>query len=121
MPEENPDSSFPLYDHILNNVNKMIETDPRYEDISISEIRELIEGVQQMKKEALDCVFLIVRIHSLRQNQAKIFDVPYSGQKINQSLTDTNNCDVKFDIREFPPILRRMLLEFVRMDKNKNN
>ena len=53
--------------------------------------------------------------------ETKIFDVPYSGQKINQSSSDENNCDIKFDVRSFPPVLRRILLEFVRMDKNKNN
>ena len=99
----------------------MIKENPSNEDISMGEVRELIEGVQQMNKTALDCVFVIIRIHSLRETETKIFDVPYSGQKINQSSSDENNCDIKFDVRSFPPVLRRILLEFVRMDKNKNN
>jgi hypothetical protein len=115
------DTNFPLYDHLLERVNKLIQEDPSNADISMGEIPELIQGVAMMDKMARDCIFVIVRIHSLRENQAKVFEVPYSGEKINKSSTDENNCDVKFDIRTFPPILRRMLLEFVRMDRNKNN
>jgi hypothetical protein len=115
------ETNFPLYDHLLERVSKLIQENSINQDITLSEIGELIEGVRNMNKMALDCVFVIIRIHSLRENQAKVFEVPYSGEKINKSLEDENNCDVKFDIRTFPPILRRMLLEFVRMDKNKNN
>jgi hypothetical protein len=115
---DNIENNFPLYDHLYERVSKMIEQDPSQEDIKMNEVRELIEGFRDLDQKAKSYVFLICRIHSLRHSESKLFDVPYGGEKINKSLTDENICDVKFDIRTFPPMLRRMLLEMVRMDKN---
>ena len=77
---------------------------------------EIVESVRKMDKRGLDCVFVIIRIHSLRNEDVQIFDVPYKGEKVNK--TSDNNCDVKFDIRVLPATLRRILLEFVRIHKN---
>jgi hypothetical protein len=110
------DTSFPLYDLLLKKCNKLIEEDPKNKDISIEEVREMIEGIHTFDKEKMEHVFVIVRIHSLRNEKAKVFDVPFSGERINMSQTGEG--DVKFDVRNMPPILRRMLLEFVRMNKN---
>jgi hypothetical protein len=110
------DTSFPLYDLLLNKSNKLIEEDPKNKDISIEEVREMIDGIQKLDKERMEHVFVIIRVHSLRNEKAKVFDVPFSGERINMSQTGEG--DIKFDIRNMPPILRRMLLEFVRMNKN---
>ncbi len=110
------DTSFPLYDLLLKRCNKLIEEDSKNKDISIEEVREMIDGIQILDKEKMEHVFIIIRIHSLRNEKAKVFDVPFSGERINTSQTGEG--DIKFDIRNMPPILRRMLLEFVRMNKN---
>ncbi len=110
------ESSFPLYDLLLNQVTK--ENSP--EDITLEEVRELIDGVKQFDKNTLDMVFVLIRIHSLRTTDTQMFHVPYKGEKINKSNIDENVCDVKFDIREFPSTLRKILLQFVRVHKNSN-
>lgn len=112
-------SNFPLYDHLYEKVMKMIEEDEHNKDIQMKEVSELLNGARQMNHTALQCLFMLVRIHSLRHSEDKLFDVPYAGQKVNVSREDENKCDVKFDIREFPPLLRKILLEFVRLN-NKN-
>ena len=110
------DTSFPLYSLLLNKCTKLIEEDPKNKDISIEEVREMIDGIHTFDKEKMEHVFVLIRVHSLRNEKAKVFDVPFSGEKINTSQTGEG--DVKFDIRNMPPLLRRMLLEFVRMNKN---
>ena len=108
------DSSFPLYELLLNKCNKMIHEDPSKSDISIEEVREMIDGIHSFDKDKIEHVFVIIRIHSLRNEKSQVFDTPYSGQKV-QNLKNEEG-DIKFDIRNMPPILRRMLLEFVRMN-----
>lgn len=110
------DTSFPLYSLLLNKCTKLIEEDPKNKDISIEEVREMIDGIHTFDKEKMEHVFVLIRVHSLRNEKAKVFDVPFSGERINTSQTGEG--DVKFDIRNMPPLLRRMLLEFVRMNKN---
>jgi len=109
------DTSFPLYDHILNQLTKNNELDA---EVSIQELSEIIESVRRMDKNGLDCIFIIIRIHSLRNEDIQVFDVPYKGEKVNRR--EDQNCDVKFDIRQFPTTLKRILLEFVRLHKNRN-
>ena len=110
------DTSFPLYSLLLNKCTKLIEEDPKNKDISIEEVREMIDGIHTFNKEQMEHVFVLIRVHSLRNEKAKVFDVPFSGERINTS--QTGDGDVKFDVRNMPPLLRRMLLEFVRMNKN---
>ncbi len=105
------ETSFPLYDHIYESLKKRELLD---QDISFEEVCEIVETVRTMDKTALECVFIIIRIHSLRNEDTKVFDMPYKGEKINK------NMDIKFDIRTLPAELRRILLEFVRMHKKKN-
>ncbi len=112
------DSSFPLYDLVLKKCNKLIEEDPKNKDISIEEVREMIDGIHSFNKEQMEHVFVIIRIHSLRNERTKVFDVPFNGER--QNMSQTGEGDIKFDVRNMPPILRRMLLEFVRMTRNIN-
>jgi len=120
MSEQDLLSNFPLYDHLYEKVMKMIDEDEKNQDIQMKEVEELLNGARKMNHTALQCLFMLVRIHSLRNSEDKLFDVPYAGKKINKSKEDENKCDVKFDIREFPPLLRKILLEYVRLHENKN-
>jgi hypothetical protein len=110
-----PDTSFPLYDLLLSKCNKLIEEDPSNVDIKLEEVRELIDSIQSFDQDKLEHTFVIIRIHSLRNEKAGVFDTPYRGERLNSTQSGDGN--VKFDIRNMPPLLRRMLLEFVRMNK----
>ena len=109
------DSTFPLYDLLLKKCEKLISEDPKNEDITVIEVREMIDGIQSFDKDRLEHVFVIIRIHSLRNEKTKVFDTPYKGHRIN--TTSNGDGDIKFDVRDMPPLLRRMLLEFVRMNR----
>lgn len=121
MAEQDLLSDFPLYDHLYEKVTKLIEEDTRNSDIQMKEVDELLSGVRKLSYVALQTLFMLVRIHSLRHSEDKLFDVPYAGKKVNVSKEDENKCDVKFDIREFPPMLRKILLEFVRLNNKKES
>ena len=107
------DSSFPLYDLLLDKYNKLVKEDIKYGDITVEEVREMIDGIQSLQEERLERVFVIIRIHSLRNENTKVFGVPYKGEKL--SCTEEGG-DIKCDVRNMPPELRRMLLEYVRMN-----
>jgi len=94
----------------------MIEEDPSKADITVQEVREMIDGIQVLERDIIERVFVIIRIHSLRNEDAKVFDTPYRGHRINN--TNGGDGDIKFDVRNMPPLLRRMLLEFVRMNSS---
>lgn len=110
------ETSFPLYDLLLKKYKKMVEEDPSNSDIKIEEVREMIDGIREFNREKMEHVFVIIRIHSLRNEKTRVFDIPFNGERINMSQTGEG--DIKFDIRNMPGDLRRMLLEFVRMNKN---
>lgn len=108
-------SSFPLYDLLVTKYNKLIKEDPSNKDISFEEIREMIDGVMTMEKEHIEHVFVLIRIHSLKNENIDAFDTPYKGEKMDP---DSDNTNIKFDVRNMPPMLRRILLEYVRMIKD---
>jgi hypothetical protein len=112
------DSSFPLYELLFNKCNKLIHEDLSKGDISIEEVREMIDGIHRFEKDQMEHVFVIIRIHSLRNEKTQVFDTPYKGEKVKNFSSEEG--DIKFDVRDMPPILRRMLLEFVRMNNNIN-
>jgi hypothetical protein len=96
----------------------MIHEDLSKGDISIEEVREMIDGIHRFEKDQMEHVFVIIRIHSLRNEKTQVFDTPYKGEKVKNFSSEEG--DIKFDVRDMPPILRRMLLEFVRMNNNIN-
>ena len=109
------ETSFPLYDLLLKKYKKLVEEDRSNSDITIEEVREMIDGIRSFDREKMEHVFVIIRIHSLRNEKSKVFDIPFNGERINMSQTGEG--DIKFDIRNMPGDLRRMLLEFVRINK----
>ena len=89
-------------------------------DIKIDEYKELIENVKNLDNIGYELIFRIINKHYIDTN-SKVDDMPYNGVKIESNVYNINNSiyDVKFDIRNFPSLLRRMLLEFSRKHLNK--
>ena len=111
------DSIFPLYDTILSKVNKLITQDDTKKDITVPEVRELTESIYNIDKTSLEYIYLLIRVHSLRNEGLESpFVFPYGGKIAENSSTDEKQ-NVVFDIKLFPPLLRRILLEFIRMYK----
>lgn len=89
-------------------------------DIKIEEYKEMIENVRSLDQIGYELIFRIINKHHIETN-SKEEDIPYSGMKMDSNVYNVNNSiyDVKFDIRNFPVLLRRMLLEFSRKHLNK--
>jgi hypothetical protein len=118
--DEQLNSSFELFDHIYDRTkNKSSITD--------SELIELVENFRKLfsKTENIktirDYIFVLIRTFSLRFNtDSKVFDIPFQGEKVSINSLDTNTFDIKFDIRNFPIKLQLVLLEYSRLELNKN-
>ena len=119
MPQEMSfpiDNFFPIYDLLHSQINP----EERDKPIPEEELKILIDKITVLDKTGKDMVYIFTRIHSLRYSNSKLLDVPYGGQKVSTRM-DNNNliCDVKFDLRNFPPVLNRMLSKFVELHLRK--
>jgi len=104
--------TFALYDLL---VKKCSGADA---DITLEEVKELVENVKKLDEEGLKLLFVIIKTHSALES--KTDEIPYDGQKINENNRNQDKiCDIKFDIRKFSPMLRKMLLEFSRLHHKK--
>ena len=64
---------------------------------------------------------MLIRTNNIHENKNNS-EIPFEGQRINIDISsysvvspESKQCDIKFDIRKFSPILRKILLEFSRM------
>ena len=76
------------------------------------EIDELLRGIKQLDHEGHKILFVLIRMHSMQNNNAKLFDLPYSAKKLREFKEES---DFEFDLRNIPNTLQRMLLLFCRM------
>jgi hypothetical protein len=113
-PDELIDTKFPLFSLLHEKTND--------NPLEQMELIELIENIRKLDRQGFDLIFLIVRLYSLRVNQtsSNVFDIPYSGEKVKDTEEVSADAsaikmDIKFDIRNFPNRLNRMLLEFSKM------
>lgn len=104
-------SSFALFDLLAK---RCTQGPP---DITIEECKELIENVRKLDKQGFEYLFVLIKTYSNMEKQND--DIPYKGQKINENKHDDRACDIKFDIRNFSPMLRKILLEFSRLHLDK--
>jgi hypothetical protein len=108
---------FPVYDLLCSQVQTMKNFNSPIED---EELRTIIEQIYTLDKVGRDMIYIIIRIHSLRNSNSKLLDIPYGGQKLNER-NDNNDIviDAKFDLRNFPPMLIRMLNRFATLHLQK--
>ena len=108
---EQQKSSFVLFDVLA----KKCQQGP--DDISVEEFKELIDNSRKLDREGFEYMFVLIKTFSNMEKQGD--DIPYKGQKINENKQNDRVCDIKFDIRNFNPMLRKMLLEFTRLHLEK--
>jgi hypothetical protein len=100
-----------LFDMLLKKCKNSPET-----DISFTEIKEMTDNIRQFDREGYELLFVLIKSYSMMEQQKG--EIPYQGQRINENKMSDNDdrlCDIKFDIRNFAPMLRRILLEFSRL------
>ncbi len=85
------DQDFPLYDELYQNHKHQTHFD---------QLTQLIQLLRRLDHRGLQIVGLIIKKHTFIQNE-----VPFQGQSLNDE-------DVKFDVRNFDPVLQYILLDF---------
>lgn len=104
---------FPVYDLLFNQINSLSDKDRPLDE---GETKILINKINSLDKMGRDMIFVFIRLHSLRNSNSKLLDLPYKGEKLNNKVEGTEIlCDVKFDVRQFPPILSRALDRFATL------
>lgn len=106
---------FPLYSLLQSQVEKPENYNPLTEE----EIVSLISKLNQLDKTGRDMIYVFIRVHCLRNTETKILNIPYGGVKLATKPENESICDVKFDVRQFPPILSRMLARFADLHLRK--
>jgi hypothetical protein len=102
------DQNFFLYDQLFEQ-NKTLQK------LTSTETIEAIRLLRKLDKAGTDIVFVLIRVHSLRNNECKnFFDIPFKGEKLNEVYADKNTFDVKFDFKNIPPTLQRILYCFAK-------
>jgi len=103
------EDGFPVYDLLRSQVETM---ENKNTPLTETELRKLIQTINSLDKDGRDMIFVFIRIHSRRYSDSKVLDIPYGGQKLSTKSSSPGATDVKFDMRNFPPILLRMLVRF---------
>jgi hypothetical protein len=114
----NTNTIFPLFDILYEKVNDK-------EKFTAKDTKELADNLQKIHRikdneMIYNILFIIIRIYSLRYSDDKVFDIPFQGEKLNSNGDKTIH-DIKFDIRNFPPKLQHILLEYTKMEMKKHS
>lgn len=113
----NIDEFFPVYNMLYNQIDETLDKD---RPLTENEIKILVDKINQLDKVGIDMIYVFIRLHSLRYSEAKLLEVPYEGEKISTKIENNDFfSDVKFDIRNFPPILCKMLDRFSTLHLRK--
>jgi hypothetical protein len=103
----------------MNNYNILQEPLPLYDTLyemfqhhtTFDEIDSLMQYLRKLDLAGMQIVSLIIYKHS---QSSAVHNVPYQGQTVNTQ-------DVKFDVRQFDPVLHHILLEFAKRHLAKQN
>jgi hypothetical protein len=100
---------FPLYDNLYQRIKDQANI-----QLTEDEIKILNQKIQSLDKYGRDMIFVWIRLHSLKTTDSRLMDIPFGGQKLESKVQSGNETvsNVKFDLREFPPALNRMLDKF---------
>jgi hypothetical protein len=85
----------------------------RFKDVNVDLTPEqkkiCCENVMKLDQQGIENVFLILRIHSIKEGDENILNVPYNGEERNKKESCT---DLKFNLETFPIILKHMIYQF---------
>ena len=111
---------FPIYDVISDQVKASGDYDKAF---STEEYITLINklGKVSLDKRGKEMIYILTKTHSIRNTNTSVVDIPFGGEKINEKEDNKNVGDVKFDIRNFPNSLNRILMKFADLHLRKIN
>lgn len=107
---------FPLFDMLYEQIKN--EPDSQLTD---DEIKALNLKIYSLDKMGRDMIYVWIRIDSIRNTDSKLLDIPYGGVKIDNQLSGQDLVNIKFDLRQLPPRLNRMLDRFCNLHLSRMN
>lgn len=90
----------PLYNCILHEINDDDEVDKA----------QLVKDIQELDSEGQNLVYVLMRVHQLKNHENNMISIPYKGKKLKGGY--------KFDIDELPVTLQRILVHFIMKHKH---
>ena len=93
-------AAFPLYDHLV----KKSHAHP----LSDRDKLEFVDTLRTLDANTHELVYAIIRTHQVQTEPTTFYQLPYKSKQQKNGI--------KFDFDQFPPLLQRILIEFVRMN-----
>jgi hypothetical protein len=90
------DQDFPLYDELYKNHQYQTHFD---------QLTQLAQLLRRLDHQGLQIVGLLVKKYASHKQELANNEVPFQGQSLNEQ-------EVKFDVRNFDPVLQYILLDF---------
>lgn len=100
----------PLYDTLLSSIRD--QKNP----LEPSELKSLIKKIHTLDQDGMEKIYVLIRYHdmiSTQENHSSSSILPFDGKiYFDESV---NNDVIEFDIEFIPPILQRILYNFVQL------
>lgn len=96
-------ATFPLYDNLLRESSET--------DLLKKEKDDFVKLAKKIDVEGSELFYAVVRCHQLQTESDELFTSPYNSKMIKGSL--------KFELDNFPPVLKRMLYNFLKKHVQK--
>ena len=117
VPDDILNSDFPLFDLLLQKTNDKNEITEAQLIELVTNVRKLFSNISNLTN-IQNVLFVLIRIYNLRFGNDNLFDIPFQGEKMG-GKADENSLNIKFDIRNFPPKLQLILLEYTKLELSK--
>lgn len=69
--------------------------------------KQLLENIRKLDTEGLNIIFVIMRMFSVKNNESKMFDLPYRAKILKEHTTGCY--DLEFDLKDVPPRLQLIM------------
>lgn len=100
----------PLYDTLLSSIRD--QKNP----LEPSELKNLVKKIHTLDQDGMEKIYVLIRYHdmiSTQENYSSSSILPFDGKiYFDESI---NNDVIEFDIEIIPPILQRILYNFVQL------
>ena len=90
------EQEFKLYDELYQTHKHQTQFD---------QLTQLAQLLRRLDHQGLQIVGLLVKKYAFHKQELSNNDVPFQGQSVNEQ-------EVKFDVRNFDPVLQYILLDF---------
>jgi len=105
-------SYFPLYDRLLEKVKR--DNIIQSATLPNSTLIKIANDIRDLDKESTDLIFVLIRVHSLREGQDNVFSLPYEAKR---SIGE-DEFDIEYDLLDLPIMLQAILYQFVKANSN---